>query len=254
MTRKLTTYLKLCTEFYDMDKPHDQTSQEYNFYRSYAQQAQGAILEPMCGTGRFLIPMLQAGYEIEGFDASPHMLEALKQKAAILHLNPRVWQEFIQDFTSQKMYMLIFIPFSSLGLITNKNELKQALAKMYKSIAPGGRFVFDIDTVASLPEPCGIWRRGSHTRKDGSRVIINTLTSYQPETQLFKSVCRYESVDNNQMIETETEDFQQYLFHYDEMEILLQNAGFSNIIKYQDYSKKPTLDQNTHLLIYECIK
>ena len=34
----------------------------------------------MCGTGRFLIPMLEANLDIEGFDASTDMLEALQRK------------------------------------------------------------------------------------------------------------------------------------------------------------------------------
>ena len=42
----------------------------YDFYLSYAKEANGPILEPMCGTGRFLLPLLAAGFKIEGFDAS----------------------------------------------------------------------------------------------------------------------------------------------------------------------------------------
>lgn len=43
-----------------------------NFYLEYAQTITTPILEPMCGSGRFLIPMLEQGFNIEGFDASPH--------------------------------------------------------------------------------------------------------------------------------------------------------------------------------------
>ena len=47
------TYLNLCTQVYDLSKPQP-PQDEYEFYRSYATAANGLILEPMCGTGRFL--------------------------------------------------------------------------------------------------------------------------------------------------------------------------------------------------------
>ena len=45
-----TTYLDLCTQVYEISKP---TAPEdaLAFYKSYADEASGAILEPMCGTG-----------------------------------------------------------------------------------------------------------------------------------------------------------------------------------------------------------
>jgi 2-polyprenyl-3-methyl-5-hydroxy-6-metoxy-1,4-benzoquinol methylase len=71
----LDTYLNLCTQVYDLSKPTP-PKDAYEFYYSYAAQAKGPILEPMCGTGRFLIPLLEEGFDIYGFDASEHMLKA----------------------------------------------------------------------------------------------------------------------------------------------------------------------------------
>ncbi|CZL29099.1 putative acetyltransferase YhhY [Legionella pneumophila] len=78
--KKLDTYQSLCTEVYDLSKPnapHD----AYPFYRSYAVEAKGPILEPMCGTGRFLLPLAEEGFDVHGFDASQPMLERLHAKA-----------------------------------------------------------------------------------------------------------------------------------------------------------------------------
>lgn len=56
----IDTYLSLCTEVYDLSKPTP-PKDAYDFYRSYAIAAQGRILEPMCGTGRFLLPLVAEG-------------------------------------------------------------------------------------------------------------------------------------------------------------------------------------------------
>ena len=55
----MDSYKKLCTQFYDIDKP-TAPPDALEFYLQYALKAQGPILEPMCGTGRFLVPMLRA--------------------------------------------------------------------------------------------------------------------------------------------------------------------------------------------------
>lgn len=250
----LTTYLKLCTEFYDLEH-HQHDVQAVAFYLEYARQAHGPILEPMCGTGRFLIPMLQAGLDAEGFDASPHMLYAFEQKyKSISDQKPPIWQQFVQDFSSDKRYQLIFVPYGSWGLMTSLEDSKQSLAVMYHHLVPGGKFFVEIETVASVPEPCGIWRRGVHTRADGSLVAINTFTSYDQATQIFRSICRYESIVQGVITATETEDFLQYLYRFTEMDELLANAGFTIVKKYQDYKKTPATDPDAPLLIYECIK
>ncbi|HEO1363237.1 TPA: GNAT family N-acetyltransferase, partial [Legionella pneumophila] len=87
--KKLDTYQSLCTEVYDLSKPNAPQN-EYSFYRSYAVEAKGPILEPMCGTGRFLLPLVEEGFDVHGFDASQPMLERLHAKAISKNLKPKV--------------------------------------------------------------------------------------------------------------------------------------------------------------------
>ena len=250
----MKTYLKLCTEFYDLEQ-HPNGQEALIFYMNKAQRAQGPILEPMCGTGRFLIPMLQAGLDAEGFDASPYMLDAFRKKYALISSSqPPVWQQFVQDFSSNKKYALIFIPYGSWGLITNLEESKKSLAILYKHLVPGGTCIFEIETVASVPRPCGIWRRGISMRADGSKIGISTLASYDEKTQLFQSLCCYESIVNNQVEETEEEVFQQYLYRINELDLMLGGVGFTAIKKYPPYDSSTEVDGDTPIIVYECIK
>ena len=64
----MNSYKKICTEFYAIDKPNAPT-EALEFYLRYAQKAKGLILEPMCGSGRFLLPFLEHGFSIDGMDA-----------------------------------------------------------------------------------------------------------------------------------------------------------------------------------------
>ena len=250
---KFITYQKLCTEFYDLE-PHHNHQAAVQFYLEQAARAQGPILEPMCGTGRFLLSLLQAGLDAEGFDASPHMLEALRQKYAGISSQPApVWQQLIQDFDGNKRYSLIFIPYGSFGLITHRDEALQALAALHHRLTPGGKMIIEIETTASLPTTLNTWCRGLHTRADGSKIALNTYGSYDEKSQLFSSICRYESVVDGVVVATETENFVQYLYEFDEFEQLLVATGFKNIQKYRDYAQNQAKEKPVHTLIYLCI-
>lgn len=254
--KSLKTYKELCTQFYDLElNNHPNTTKTLNFFMDYAINANGPILEPMCGTGRFLIPMLEKRLDIQGFDASPQMLNALKEKyAQISSKKPPVWEQFVEEFENKKLYNLIFVPFGSWGLITDIENSKKSLQKMYSHLAPGGKFVIEIETVSSLEKPYDIWRSCSHAIDDKSKITLYTIGSYNSQTQIFSSICRYEYFKEDKLEATENERFEQYLYHFDEMDKLLQNAGFAKINKYCDYSKSLAKKPNTPIIIYECIK
>ena len=77
----MSAYGRLCTEFYALDKP-DAPPDAFDFYERHARAASGPVHEPMCGTGRFLLPLLAQGLDISGSDTSREMLAACRSRAA----------------------------------------------------------------------------------------------------------------------------------------------------------------------------
>ncbi|NTU82301.1 MAG: class I SAM-dependent methyltransferase, partial [Chloroflexales bacterium] len=49
------------------------------FYHELARRTGGPLLELMCGTGRVLLPLAEAGYSITGVDSSPAMLSIARE-------------------------------------------------------------------------------------------------------------------------------------------------------------------------------
>jgi len=250
----LKTYLKLCTEFYDLE-PHPNHTEALNFYIQKAYEAKGPILEPMCGTGRFLIPMLEENLDVEGFDASEYMLDALRKKLSNINKkSPSIWQQFVQDFNNNKFYNLIFIPYGSFGLITNIEDIKKGLITLYKHLTSDGKFIVEIETEASVNQPLNVWSRSLSNKSDGSKIALNVFATYDKKTQIFQSTCRYESIINNQTKEVEEELFQQYIYKSNEIDSLLQETGFKHIKKYPAYNNLQSIRDNTQIIIYECYK
>src|SRR5579859_5945463 len=56
------------------------------FYLELAREQGRRVLEIACGSGRVLVPLTRAGFELVGFDASPHMLALARAK---LEIQPR---------------------------------------------------------------------------------------------------------------------------------------------------------------------
>lgn len=249
---KPTLYLSLCTEFFDLDKPVA-APEEYEFFRHYIAQARGPILEPMCGSGRYLLPYVEAGYAVEGFDASPFMLQALHAKAAKKNLTPQVWEQFLEGVPATKQYNLIFIPDSSFCLFLDQSHIKMCLQKIYSLLQTGGTFVFDLETVYAVPATTGIWRGKAYKKSDGTTILSSTLP-LPIENNIATVICRYELIDGTEILKTEMEYFQIKLYYPTEMDELLKEVGFSQIKRVAAYEHNSSPSAQDYTIVYECKK
>lgn len=250
--QKLDSYLSLCTQFYDLIRPQP-PEDAYAFYRTYVLNAGGVVLEPMCGSGRFLLPLLQENFEVMGFDASEHMLSALHAKAKLQHLKPEVWQGFIEDLNRIQRYNLIFIPSGSFGHIINFDSVKKSLKVFYDHLNNDGILLFEAETSKIVPDQLGVWRGlVCHTR-DNNLILVNRLTTY--EDSVCYSIDRYELVDRGQIVQTEVEVFNVRL--YDDPLILidmLKEVGFREIKMIKAFDRSISPYEGDSSIVYECRK
>ncbi len=74
-------YGELCTEVYDLTKPTGHSfGGDVAFYRDKLKLCKGRILEAMAGSGRVIIPLLEAGLAVHGVDYSPEMLASCRRR------------------------------------------------------------------------------------------------------------------------------------------------------------------------------
>lgn len=135
-------YGRLCAEFYDLDKPAPPPA-ELDAWLKACRRANGPVLEGMCGSGRFLIPLLQAGIDIEGVDASRPMLDACARRAATAGLRPGLHLQRIEDLDLGRRYAMIFIAAGSFALIVDRTA--EALRRLHAHLVDGGQLLLDLD-------------------------------------------------------------------------------------------------------------
>ena len=126
-------YNQIHAESYDAD---DQRQPLIAFYlRQWEQAGQPSpLLEPMCGTGFFLIPFLEAGADIDGLDSSPYMLAICRDKCVERGLNPQLYKQFLEDMVLPRKYGFIFIPDRSFAQIYDQDAAQECLMRLRNSL------------------------------------------------------------------------------------------------------------------------
>lgn len=247
-------YKALCTEFYDLDKP-TASEDALQFYLQYAAEANGTILEPMCGTGRFLIPLLEKGYSVTGFDSSSHMLNVCRKKCKERNLTADLVEATFETFSRSQEYNLIFIPSGSFSLLTDLDDVNKALKFISDRLELKGKFVFEIETVRAVDTTQGVWKGSWVNQSEGSLIVLNTLSRFDGSSRIHTTLCRYELWKENTISRVEVENFRLRLYEMSEMDELLAQHGFIIAHKWEaePYLRKQATE-STEVVVYECVK
>jgi len=202
----MNMYKNLCTQYYELDKP-TAPQEELDLYMQFC-RPDASILEVMAGTGRFLLPLLAKGFDIEGVDASKDMLEVCRQKAAQRGLSVVLYEQFLHTMELPKTYDLIIIPAASFGLITDSMQIQESIRRLAAHMRHGGRLVVEVEPPANRPPALGQVTAAMRENSEGVQIILTTFpASYDSATQTGRSITKYEMVENGRLIETEYEDF-----------------------------------------------
>lgn len=240
-------YGNLCTKLYEIlhkDAPKD----ELSFYLSYAAKGM-SILEPLCGSGRFLVPFLERGFDICGMDLSEEMLEKLKEKAP----DARGVKGDIVSYAPEEKFDYIFISSGSVSLFTDMEMCRAVLQKVKGLLKKDGIFVFAVETVADRCQDSSRFLTSVSVKtKEGFELILKEKKSYDEKTQTQYSPGIYELYDGTTLLQSEEMDFQTHLYKLGEMEQILQDIGFTNVTVYSSFEKEPAKDDQAEMFLYEC--
>jgi len=222
-------YGTLCTEFYDIDHQFA-TADEINFYKQFLDKNKN-ILEPMSGSGRLLIPLMQEGYTIHGVDNSKHMLENCKKRASKLGLNPVLFEGSIESIELPDRYHLILIPLGSFQLLYPRGDAFKTLQNFKKHLHPGGKLILDLfvpwDSLYENNEE--IPNEKEVTTSDGGVIKLKSYKHVNKQEQYCFSETAYTRIINGRTVAEENEEMYLCWYYRYEMELILEKCGFKNI-------------------------
>jgi SAM-dependent methyltransferase len=244
-------FRSLCAQFYSLEQPAT-LPPSIDFYLQKADQLGGPVLEPMCGSGRYLIPLAEKGIDITGTDASKHMLAACREKCTDSGLEVTLVKELVQNTRLPGGYALIFIPSGSLGLLADDKELCRVVKNLYRLLKRGGKLIFEVPMAKS--NTADEARMETKEVGDDDKIIsLTTQPVYDKKTRVMSTTYTYEALyDTGETLE-EIEVLHQKYFLEDELESILITSGFKSFSYYEPYTDG-TKAKDAVCLVYECTK
>ncbi|WP_205774729.1 class I SAM-dependent methyltransferase [Alkalicoccus luteus] len=232
-------YGTLSSRVYVLDKPAGHSFGDVEYYKERLRDAAGPVLEPACGSGRMMIPLLEAGIEVEGFDPSAPMLELCRKEAKARGLDPVLFEGTMESAELTCKYQAAIIPAGTLQLLHEPGMIQRAFQQLSGCLLPGGKLIADLYLFTGA-EP-GLVR--FREWEDGEeRITLESVTvevDYLNQKTIDRN--RYERWKEGKLIETELELFPLRWLGLEEAALMLREAGFSEIIFSggYEYGKKP---------------
>lgn len=234
----LTNYGSLCAEVYDITKPIGGQYPDVPYYIKHLSTIGGRILEAAVGTGRLLIPLLEAGLNVEGIDASEEMLAYCRRHCAERGLKPILYQGDMATLDLPGKFSAIVVTWGSFMLLEKRDHAISALQSFAKHLEPNGRVFIDMEIPIEDFKSEGQVRQASPIEcQDGSMITLQMTSHIDLLQQLNLTLLRYEKWKNGKLIATELQRFPLHWFGRDEFMMCLQENGYKDIslcANYQD--------------------
>ncbi|SUC22925.1 Glycine/sarcosine N-methyltransferase [Proteus vulgaris] len=250
----MQSYHSLSAQVYQIDKPIGCSFGDVEYYQERLKDVNGKILEPAAGTGRILIPLLKAGFNIEGFDLSDEMLyfcmENLRSNGCS---QDKVTKDNLLTFQVKALVDAIIIPTGTFLLLDSETKALQSLQQCYNALNPDGRLLIDISLAHTFTK--GQCSSRQFETPEGDLItlqMVNAEIDYI--NQLIVSHHRYDKWRNGKIIESEWEVFKLKWFGIYEFKRILEFIGFKKITISGDYQYLREPNNETEIITFEAYK
>jgi len=233
----MDVYEKLA-RFYDLQ--HADLTADLIFYLHFARQAGGPVLEMGCGTGRLLLPLVEAGIEVTGVDTSPTMLALARRK---LGQRATLVEGDMRKVELAGRYALVIVSINTFMHLLSTADQLAALTNLARHLRPAGRLIIDLPAGDELAhqDPDGrltleqtfIDPESGHAVTKFVASRIDWATQRQEVTYIYD-----ELLEDGGVRRTVAPMTLRHVFRY-ELALLLDKAGYQLETLYGDYDLSP---------------
>lgn len=245
-------YNKLSSEVYDLDKYIGLSYGDVELYSERLANCKGKILEPGVGTGRILIPLLEYGLHVDGFDVSDEMLTICRHHCESRGLKPKLFNGEMASVSLDENYEAIIVPTGTFLLLHKREDSIQALTNFYNHLDNGGRLILDIFlqtdfSMANVTTRTWETSRGEIITLDSKLVEVDHINQYTVSHH------RYEKWRNGEIIQTELERFPLRWYGIEEFKMVLEQVGFRDIQISADYKYGEYPTKTSEIITFEAV-
>jgi SAM-dependent methyltransferase len=215
------------------------------FYLGMAKETGGPVCELACGTGRVLLPIARAGFEVTGIDLSQAMLDKLQAK---LEKEPREVQARValkcadmRDYRFSQKFKLVFCAFNSfLHMMTTEDQLA-CLRSVREYLVDDGRLVINVFApdhrrLAMKKETETSVERDPETGRD---MVVTNISKRDVATQSIEAWEAVDRISDDGTVRRYPASYTLTWIHHREMHLLLRLAGYEVVSVYGEYDRRP---------------
>src|SRR5271169_4665926 len=226
----MSAYGTLGTLFYDADRPRASDA-EVAWYAEHLPRDVGPVLEAMAGSGRLLVPLLEAGIQVHGVDNSEAMLASCERRLARVGRTTRLYRQSVATLNLPSRYAAAYIAAGAFQLLADPITALDALLRIRAHLIDPGLLLLDlfVPTQAEHPPGAPIVEVRTVTPGEGVQIGLRSETFLDVELRRIDVKARYERRDRATI--TAREDETRALTWYSEEEALqlLGDAGFCDL-------------------------
>lgn len=187
-----------------------------------------SVVDLACGTGSVTAILARMGYPVLGIDMSEEMLTEAAMKTMDLNPMPRFVCQKLQELKLPRAVDMAVCALDSLDYITDPEDCKEAIRRIYKALNPGGIFIFDVNTPEKL---CAM--DGQVFLDEDEDVYCVWRGEFEEET----NICTY-WMDlfqrQGKVWNRSYEEHREYAYSEEQLRGYLKEAGFTHIEVYAD--------------------
>ena len=232
---------------------------ELAYYRSVIEQNGEPALDLACGAGRLLLPLLEAGFDVDGVDASPDMLSQARRLAEERGLSPSVFEQAMHELDLPRRYRTIYIC-DSFGIGGGRAEARGTLERVFHHLEPGGALVFSHDLPYGEAEDDWLrWLPGRHGETqpwpaagdrrrmaDGDELkLLFREVSWDPLLQRSVLEVRGRRWHDGEPVEEDEHSIVLGAYFAQELLLMLDVAGFLDVEVQGRYTAEPATSDDT---------
>jgi len=239
------------------DLMHEDQVEDVRFIRDYAATliAGARVLELGCGSGRLLLPLLDAGASVTGIDREPAMLTAAAERLAKYGDRVQLIEGDMTRFEAPgDPFEVAIVGLNTfMHLLTIRNQLA-CLECVHRHLRPGGSLLIDLASphAALRDTQQGVVLHRFSRPLAGAADMLVTLwsaTVFSAAKQLAHTTLLFDEVDGESGTFRRTvSDIVLRLTYRYELEHLLARTGFTARALYGDYESSPYEDESERLI------
>lgn len=223
------SYIGDAARFYDAWMPPGTVFDDDIVHLETIRRAGGTGLELATGNGRFLIPALEAGLDVQGIDNSPAMLKICQRHAIERGLDVVLHEGDMAPLALDRRFHAIVCPAGSFSLITDEHAALEALTSYREHLEPGGRLSITLFTEGEDDTSHFGWRlrRTGTDRVSGNTFVVDEATGEDVTPQVTLTYNRIETYNAaGHLLSTEIRKLRTRWWHREQFMTALTDTGF----------------------------